>query len=69
MGIKNVIIAYDTRDNDLPVVMGDYKEVADYFGMSEVGLRSTICRKALVQFRYEVAIVGKANDNLEGEDE
>lgn len=69
MGVKNVIIAYDTRDNDLPVVMGDYKEVADYFGMSEVGLRSTMCRKALVQFRYEVVVVGKANDNLEGDDE
>jgi hypothetical protein len=68
MGVKNVIIAYDTRDNDLPVIVGDYQEVADYFGMSEVGLRSTMCRKALVQFRYEVVVVGKENDLLEGGD-
>ena len=69
MGKQNILIAYDTQDNGLPVVVGTTQEVADYFGMSLAHIYSAICRGENLDWRYELVIVGQEGDGLEGEDE
>ena len=52
---KSIYALYDTRDNLLPVIIGDVEDIARYAEMTIGSIRSAICRpNQLVRHRYEL---------------
>lgn len=48
----NQYLVSDTKDKDLPIMVGTAKEIKDYFGTTEGYVRCAINKKQMVRNRY-----------------
>lgn len=49
-----MILVYDTKQKDMPVYYGSYKEIAKYFNTTIPTIKSTISHKQLREKRYRL---------------
>ena len=51
---ETMILVYDTKQKDMPVYYGSYKEIAKYFNTTIPTIKSTISHKQLREKRYRL---------------